>query len=39
MNKSYKTIYFNNRKLDRVFNATLSNDFYEEALIRNKINY
>ena len=32
MNKSYTTIYFNNRKLDRVFNATLSNDFYEEAL-------
>lgn len=32
MKASYTTIYFNDQKLERVFNATLSNDFYEETL-------
>lgn len=32
MKKSYTTIFFNNKKLEKVFNATLSNDFYEESL-------
>lgn len=32
MKQSYTTIYFNDRKLDKIFNATLSKDFYDESL-------